>query len=698
MSVSGLSDYRRNFHCVTVASVDLITPVLKDILTRHIKPVNLYIQIKPCLKNLNLRKEQQAICFIPPASGVPDYNKFDVSLLYTLIRNLCHLPCPAQGWGNPKWPKATDTQISDDIERLRLSRNTYYAHRISAKISDNEFKDIWGNLTSAINRIQSGYNIDYKDELIRIQQIKFTLSDWEECVKILDALEDKPDIIIKGEDEIIIGDTAKIEADVCNVESFSWSITWQRRKEDNIKCIDTTMQKYSGSTKKKLVINDVCKEDEGEYQALLSFRLDGPEYKSRNSIRLYAVGERPFVNIIEVSSGSEGLTIHFNCGVLERSPKVHLIEWSKNDKQLENDNKYVVGGKDDRHLTIKSPTYEDRGNYTCKVTNLVGSKSKNIMLDVPSVKLLNVWPVLCGSKTTIKSEVLSTPKPEKIEWQKSKDGVDFHPIKEANGSKHTKSSSCFPLVIPKATFADKLYYRLLVWNKIGKGVSNTMLLNITGSLPNIKIIPKTDVKNRTLKFIGNVIIYDGSPEMQDFFWSKNNKEIDFEKSAGKLTEKRTGSPSLTIENVGPDDAGEYQLTAINAVGPYTSEAITLGAPKVSEEKTADEINGGHWITVTIKSIPEPFHVQWSAKRTKEDTFTPVDINDEEHEGTTVSLPHPVLFVRHKDILENKCFRIEVTNFIGRTELEISGKKHVLYFFLFKKRSNITMLCSILNSI
>lgn len=102
--------------------------------------------------------------------------------------------------------------------------------------------------------------------------------------------------------------------------------------------------------------------------------------------------------------------------------------------------------------------------------------------DVPSVKLLNVWPVLCGSKTTIKSEVLSTPKPEKIEWQKSKDGVDFHPIKEANGSKHTKSSSCFPLVIPKATFADKLYYRLLVWNKIGKGVSNTMLLNITGSM------------------------------------------------------------------------------------------------------------------------------------------------------------------------------------------------------------------------
>lgn len=95
-------------------------------------------------------------------------------------------------------------------------------------------------------------------------------------------------------------------------------------------------------------------------------------------------------------------------------------------------------------------------------------------------------------------------------------------------------------------------------------------------LPNIKIISETDVKNRSLKLIGNVIVYDDSPEMQEFFWSKNNKEIDFKECGGKLSEMRTGSPTLTITNVGPDDAGEYQLTAINAVGSYTSQAITLG--------------------------------------------------------------------------------------------------------------------------
>lgn len=65
-------------------------------------------------------------------------------------------------------------------------------------------------------------------------------------------------------------------------------------------------------------------------------------------------------------------------------------------------------------------------------------------------------------------------------------------------------------------------------------------------------------------------------------------------------------------------------------------------------------------------------MQWSAKRIENDTFVPIDINAKEYEGTTVTLPHPVLFVKQKDQLENICFRIEVTNFIGNTQQDISG--------------------------
>lgn len=105
-----------------------------------------------------------------------------------------------------------------------------------------------------------------------------------------------------------------------------------------------------------------------------------------------------------------------------------------------------------------------------------------------------------------------------------------------------------------------------------------------------------------------------------------------------------------------------------------NEHFLQGIPIIFLEKIEDKNNGCHSITVMIKSLPAPYHVQWSAKSKDEEHYTPIDINTEEYEGTTVSFPHPVLVVRHRDQLEKNCFKIEVTNFIGKTVHEISGKK------------------------
>lgn len=50
-------------------------------------------------------------------------------------------------------PKTTDIEISDDIERLRLFRNNYYAHADSPSVPDIEFEDVWRNLRLAFKRI-----------------------------------------------------------------------------------------------------------------------------------------------------------------------------------------------------------------------------------------------------------------------------------------------------------------------------------------------------------------------------------------------------------------------------------------------------------------------------------------------------------------------------------------------------------------
>lgn len=93
--------------------------------------------------------------------------------------------------------------------------------------------------------------------------------------------------------------------------------------------------------------------------------------------------------------------------------------------------------------------------------------------------------VCCGSESTIKSLVSSIPTPKKIEWQNSKDGIDFFRISKPEFFETDDSFTCPFFLIPETTFADKRYYRLLVWNGIGESVSNTVYLNITGSMVKI---------------------------------------------------------------------------------------------------------------------------------------------------------------------------------------------------------------------
>lgn len=182
---------KHNFYCVVKACLELINLPLVDILATYVKDVDLFNRINSCPNLLSgrnkLRSDQRNICYLKPPA-VPDYKTFDVTLLYTLIRNLCHSLRPTQGWGNE--PKTTDIQVGDDIERLRLFRNNYYAHAVSEAIPDTEFEILWRNLKSVINRIQSKTtcSVNFEQELIKIEHSKFNHKYLEKCELLLKAL------------------------------------------------------------------------------------------------------------------------------------------------------------------------------------------------------------------------------------------------------------------------------------------------------------------------------------------------------------------------------------------------------------------------------------------------------------------------------------------------------------------------------
>lgn len=114
---------------------------------------------------------------------------------------------------------------------------------------------------------------------------------------------------------------------------------------------------------------------------------------------------------------------------------------------------------------------------------------------------------------------------------------------------------------------------------------------INTDLPNISTIQETNIKNRFVKLIGNIFLDDDSPGLLEVFWTKNGKKIDIKGSGGRLSEVTIDDPSLIIREVCHHDAGPYQLTATNAVGPTKSDEIVLGNIKTffTTSSKADEL-------------------------------------------------------------------------------------------------------------
>uniref|UniRef100_A0A8W8NZT4 Ig-like domain-containing protein n=1 Tax=Magallana gigas TaxID=29159 RepID=A0A8W8NZT4_MAGGI len=286
--------------------------------------------------------------------------------------------------------------------------------------------------------------------------------------------------------------------------------------------------------------------------------------------------------------------------------------------------------------------------------------------DIPKAEIETASKVFVGSKTIFKPLISSCPSPIGVEWQKSIDRKNFTCI-NVRDSKY-KGSSFSPksplLVITNTTFEDVLYYRLRVWNRIGENFSNELRLNVTGKPPFVSTHHKSYRKTCSVRLIGKVSVTDRYPLVHTVYWTKNGEKIDTITGGRKFSKVTIKNPTLTIHNVNHQDAGSYQLTAINAVGSNKSD-IVLDLP-VIRIKRRENPDGSQCFTAKITSIPEACHAQWKVKKNDDDEFSLIDVNNPEYKGTSNSLPCPVLVVTKKELLENQCFHIEVENFIGST--------------------------------
>ncbi len=159
-----------------------------------------------------------------PASGTPDSNNFDITLLTILLRNICGLPSPPAGWN--VMPPAGDTSISANIARIKIFRNEVYGHTPSAQLDDTKFETFWQDISKPL--IKLGIPQQDIDELkeapLSSEEESYIekLKEWKELEDdLLSKLNDVEEEVVGVKNEVLkVGsDVGEVRRIVQNVNS-----------------------------------------------------------------------------------------------------------------------------------------------------------------------------------------------------------------------------------------------------------------------------------------------------------------------------------------------------------------------------------------------------------------------------------------------------------------------------------------------
>ncbi|KAL3888077.1 hypothetical protein ACJMK2_000535 [Sinanodonta woodiana] len=114
----------------------------------------------------------------PKTTGKVD--QFDLSLLYTLIRNISTVPAPVTGWGNYPKDHPRDNSLGASVERIRSYRNHIIGHSMDGKKSQQDFDDYWNKIDAVLGDIElklgtQGYRVQLETQKTHV------ISVYEAC-------------------------------------------------------------------------------------------------------------------------------------------------------------------------------------------------------------------------------------------------------------------------------------------------------------------------------------------------------------------------------------------------------------------------------------------------------------------------------------------------------------------------------------
>ncbi|XP_061194055.1 uncharacterized protein LOC133202278 [Saccostrea echinata] len=201
---------RTRFAKLGMATNDVLNQAYRDILEKEVQPSDIENKVKASPVYKRLRPEQEHLLQDAKHSG---YKKLDISLTYTLIRNICKkIPKPTKGkWGED--PAAGEVTVGDDIERIRSIRNSLTAHVSSASTPQTEFDDTWSTMSDICQRLETFTGKKYLDNLNDIQKLALRKEDEDVIIEKV-KMESQHEMV-----KAIMSDVQEIKAAVLRPES-----------------------------------------------------------------------------------------------------------------------------------------------------------------------------------------------------------------------------------------------------------------------------------------------------------------------------------------------------------------------------------------------------------------------------------------------------------------------------------------------
>ncbi|XP_062620377.1 uncharacterized protein LOC134281952 isoform X3 [Saccostrea cucullata] len=127
------------------------TEAMRMAFDNTVPPPHLASHLQTHIRKLKERCTSQQMKVLFPTYLVSTTN-FDTTLLYTLFRNTVSVKAPSNGWG--KDPRPHSTSLTDDIERVRIHRNSICHGKTS--MDQLTFQRKWFDLSEAISRLSNG--------------------------------------------------------------------------------------------------------------------------------------------------------------------------------------------------------------------------------------------------------------------------------------------------------------------------------------------------------------------------------------------------------------------------------------------------------------------------------------------------------------------------------------------------------------